>query len=305
MLDGLRSLPRRWAWSRALLAVQERFGEVHGGYLASSVTLAAFLSLFPLLLLLTAVVGFFSAGDVTLATDATRELGLQGDAAKIVTDAIAAAEENRRTASVVGAVGLLSSALGVVAALQYAYDSVWQVKGRGLKDKLYGLAWLVGAALLFIASFVLTTVVQFLPGPVWPLGILLALLVSVGLFLWTSQVLVNLDVPWRALLPGAVFAAIGFEILKAIGGIYVPRVVAQSSELYGSIGVVFAILAWLFFFGRLTVYVAVLNVIRWEEDHGTVTVEIELPKHPDTVAVEATRAGEAKEPEKATADAES
>jgi hypothetical protein len=34
-------------------------------------------------------------------------------------------------------------------------------------------------------------------------------------------------------------------------------------------------------------------VIRWEEDHGTVTVEIELPRHPDTVAVEATRSGEA------------
>jgi uncharacterized BrkB/YihY/UPF0761 family membrane protein len=73
----------------------------------------------------------------------------------------------------------------------------------------------------------------------------------------------------------------------------VPRAVAASSALYGSIGVVFAILAWLFFFGRLVVYVAVVNVIRWEEDHGTVTVEIELPKHPDTVAVEATRSGEA------------
>ena len=61
-------------------------------------------------------------------------------------------------------------------------------------------------------------------------------------------------------------------------------------------GVVFAILAWLFFFGRLTVYVAVVNVVRWEDEHGTVTAEIELPKHPDVVAVEATRSGEAKEP---------
>ena len=75
MLDRLRDLARRHTWSRFLLEVQERFGEVHGGFLASAVTLAAFLSLFPLLLLLTAAVGWFAAGDVTLASDATRELG--------------------------------------------------------------------------------------------------------------------------------------------------------------------------------------------------------------------------------------
>jgi uncharacterized BrkB/YihY/UPF0761 family membrane protein len=36
----------------------------------------------------------------------------------------------------VGFAGLLWSALGLVGALQYAYDSVWQVTGRGLKDKV-------------------------------------------------------------------------------------------------------------------------------------------------------------------------
>lgn len=268
---------------------------MHGGYLASSVTLAAFLSLFPLLLLATAVVGFFSADDATLAADATRELGLSGAAATVVTGAIVAAEENRGTASVVGAVGLVPSALGVVAALQYAYDSVWQVKGRGLKDKLYGLAWLVGAVLLFSTSFVLSTAVRFLPGPVWPFGILLGLLVGVALFLWTSQVLVNLDVPWRALLPGAIVAAVGFEILKALGGIYVPRVVSQSSELYGSIGVVFAILAWLFLFSRLLVYSAVLNVVRWEKTHGTATVVVNVPNVAGVVPLTGTRSGEVDE----------
>ena len=295
MLDRLRDLARRHTWSRFLLEVQERFGEVHGGFLASAVTLAAFLSLFPLLLLLTAAVGWFAAGDVTLASDATQELGLQGDAARLVTDAIAAAEENRRTASAVGIVGLLSSALGVVAALQHAYDSVWQVKGRGLKDKLYGVAWLVGAGLLFAASFALTTVVQFLPGPAWPVGIALGLAVSVALFLWTSQVLVNLDVPWRALLPGAVVAAVGFEVLKAVGGIYVPRVVSRSSELYGSIGVVFALLAWLFFFGRLLVYSAVIGVVRWEGTHRTARVAIDVPNMPGLTPLTGTRAGEVDE----------
>lgn len=295
MLDRLRALPSRWPWLGALVAVQKRFGEVHGGFLAAAITLAAFLSLFPLLLLLTAAIGFFSAGDAGLAADVTTELGLQGEAADLVVDAIAAAEDNRRTASVVGVLGLLSSALGVVAALQYAYDSVWQVKGRGLKDKLYGLAWLAGAALLFSSSFALTTAVQFLPGPIWPVNIAVALAIGVGVFLWSAKVLANREVPWRSLLPGAVLAAIGFEVLKVVGGIYVPRAVASSSELYGSIGVVFALLAWLFFFGRLIVYAAVLNVVRWEAGHGTTTVEVSVPNLPGVAPLTGTRAGEVDE----------
>ena len=77
-----------------------------------------------------------------------------------------------------------------------------------------------------------------------------------------------------------------------MGSIYVPRLVASSSALYGSLGVVFAILAWLLFFGRLIVYSAVVNVVRWEEDHGTVTVDLPVPKVPGEVPTEATRAGE-------------
>src|SRR3989442_348129 len=44
-------LPRRYRWAAVGLEVQKRFSELHGGMLARGVTLAAFLSLFPLLLL--------------------------------------------------------------------------------------------------------------------------------------------------------------------------------------------------------------------------------------------------------------
>lgn len=67
------------------------------------------------------------------------------------------------------------------------------------------------------------------------------------------------------------------EILKVVGGIYVPRAVASSSQLYGTLGVVFAILAWLLFFGRLILYSTVLNVVLHERRAGTVVTTIEVP----------------------------
>ncbi len=294
MLDKLD----RWAESRNLhvvrtgIRVQKRYGELNGNYMASAVTLSSFLSIFPLLLFAVAVLGYFAAGSPDLATSVVERLGLTGDAAKAVVDTIHTAERSRRAASILGIVGLLWSGLGLVAALQYAINTSWQVTGQGWKDKLKGLGWLAGATLLFLASFAVGAALNFLPAWLSPLSIVVGLALNLGLWLWTMKQLSNHDVGWQALLPGAVVGALGFEALKLVGSIYVPRLVASSSALYGSLGIVFAILAWLLFFGRLIVYSTVVNVVRWEEDHGTVTVDLTVPKVPGEVATEATRAGE-------------
>ena len=300
-VDRIRSafgrLPSRWPWLRLVVDVKARFDELHGGFLASAVTLSAVLSLFPLLLVLSAVVGFFAVGRTDLAGDVVRSFGLSGDASRIVTDAIAAAEENRAAASLVGLVGMLYTGLGVVAALNYAYDAVWQVRGRGLRDKLYGLAWLGGAGALFLASFAFTATVAVLPPALAPLNLVGGLALGAALFLWSSTVLCNRSVDWRSLLPGALLGAVGFEVLKALGSFLLPRMVARSSALYGSIGIAFGVLAWLFLFGRLVVFASVLNVVLWERRHGTVTVGVEVPNLPGPSPTTGTRSGEADQPE--------
>ena len=288
-------LARRWAWADTALRMQKRYAEVHGNYLASSITLTAFLSLFPLLLVAIAVLGFFSVRNTNVASEIISSLGLSGDAAKAVNTAVDKARQSRRAAGPIGLAGLLWSGLGLVAALQFAFDSVWQVTGRGVKDKLWGLAWLAGATLILVGSFVLTAFINWLPPVAAPLVFVAAFLVDVGLLLWTMNVLPNRNVGWKPLLPGAILGAVGLEVLKLVGTIYLPRAVGSSSALYGSIGTIFAILAWLLFFGRLMVYASVLNVVRWEEGHGTVTAEIEMPRLPGEVPLTATRAGEAQE----------
>jgi membrane protein len=155
------------------------------------------------------------------------------------------------------------------------------VKNRGLKDKLVGLAWLGGAALVFVASAALTTVLRWLPGFLAPAGILVGLGVSFGLWLCTGRVLPNKKIPWRLLVPGAILGAVGLEVLKVVGAYYVPKMIASSSALYGSLGVVFAALAWLAFFGRLIVYAAVVNVVTYEGREGTTRAVVSVPSTND------------------------
>ena len=76
MLEKLRPLGERWPWFGTALRTQVRMGDVNGNQLAASVTLSAFLALFPLLLVAIAVVGFVSSNDPSLANDLVKNLGL-------------------------------------------------------------------------------------------------------------------------------------------------------------------------------------------------------------------------------------
>lgn len=274
-----------------ILRVQDRFGEIQGTAWANGIALQTFLSLIPLLLVAIAVTGFLAEGDATFTDDVIEAFGIPNSDSSGLREAIATAQESRRTASIVGVLGLLWTGLGVVAAVQRGIDAAWQTKAEGLKDKLGAALWLVGAVLIFLASFGLTTVLNFLPGFFAPVSILLGLAVNTGLFLWTFSELGRVPVGWRALLPGALLCAVGFEIMKLVGSLYVPRLVANSSALYGSLGAVTAILAWLAFFGRLIVYGAVVNVLRWEAEHGTLKIPIEAPRVEAALALEADRSG--------------
>jgi membrane protein len=284
-------LCKRFPWLRTPLAVHERVSDVGGGPLSSSIALAGFLSLFPLMLVGISVVGFVSAGRTDFPQEVIRQLGLTGEAADRMLETIREAEDSRRAASVIGFLGLLWAGLGVVGTLEQALNATWQVKGRGLVSRPIGLAWLVGAGALFLVSLSLGPLANELPGPAAVPTVVLGLALDVVLFLWMFRTLTNSPVGWRDLVPGAVVGGVGLEILKLVGTIYVPRAVSTASALYGSLGVVFAILAWLAVAARLVLYASAFNVVRYEREHGTVTVGIEVPRIEGEVPLEANRGG--------------
>jgi membrane protein len=304
MKDRLDALRHRWPWFDRAMDVQERVGEINGSFVASAITVSIFLSLFPLLLVAIAVVGFVAAGDDTVAPRLIDSLGLTGSAAEALTGTLERASDTRQAASIIGLLGLAWTGSGVASALQQAVRIPWQERVEGLRDRALAIAWLIVAAIGFAAALALGGVLNVLPD--WAptivatvLSIALGLAIEVGLFLWMFWGLGTRRVPWRDLLPGALVAAVGFEVLKLVGTVYVPHLVRSSSALYGSIGIVFAVLAWLALFARLIVYASTLNAVRWEVREGTVEVPVHGPRLPGHSPVAATRGGVLLEEEQA------
>jgi membrane protein len=257
------SLTRRVvAWCRA---VQRHYTAIGGQTIAAGVTLYGFLALFALLVLAVAVIGFIAGSDDGFAASVVHELGLTGDAAHMVVDSVNAAQKSRQLTTVVGVVGILWLGGAFALSIANAYNVAWRVPGRGLRDRARGLAWLLGAALILSVAGGATALWSLLPTLFAPLVIVVSLAMNTTMWLWTSWFLPNRSVSLDVMLLPAFLAAIALEVLKVLGAYVVPRYVERSSELYGAIGVVFAILLWLLIFGRVVVYVAVIEADRGGE----------------------------------------
>lgn len=271
------------------LATHVRVNEIGGGFLASAVTLTVFLSLFPILLVAIAVMGFVSSGDRELGPRLISEFGLTGDAAEFLLEGLASAEQNKASSSIVGALGFLWAAIGVVGAVQHVCDRAWQVSGRGIKDKLVAAGWLLGSLVVLALAIAAGGLVPGLPAWLAPLEVAVGVALGTAFFLWTFKVLTAKSIPWRTHLPGALLGGVGLHLITRLSGFLLGRQIESGSALYGSIAVVFAILAYLLLFGRLLVYSVALNVVLHERAHGTVHVEVSVPRFDGEVPMEADR----------------
>jgi uncharacterized BrkB/YihY/UPF0761 family membrane protein len=135
-----------------------------------------------------------------------------------------------------------------------------------------GSGWLVlglvGAVVLFTVT---TSLAASARATSLELG--LAATVAAGAVYFTvwmaaSWYLPRPDVPWTALLPGAVLFAIGLQVYHFLIAYYFVPKAARTSAVYGSLGVALVVLAALSLVGLLVVAAAELNAVLWERRTG-------------------------------------
>ncbi|HEX3805061.1 MAG TPA: YihY/virulence factor BrkB family protein [Solirubrobacteraceae bacterium] len=245
-------------------ATIKKFSDDSASTYAVTIAFYAFFSVFPLLLVALTILGYLLAGDPSLL-HSVRDSVLGNF--PVIGDSI----ENDKLKGhalglVVGVVLLLWSSLGVTSAVNNALDHVWGIpreeRANFFKKKLRGLVLLASLGSLFvIASGVSGIVSGGLGGPALKIfGIIVSILVNVGLFLAAFHFLCSDPPGWHSLLPGTIAAAILWEVLQVLGGVYIDHI-KNSSSAYGTFALVLGILAWIHLGSQITVYCAELNSV--------------------------------------------
>jgi YihY family inner membrane protein len=66
----------------------------------------------------------------------------------------------------------------------------------------------------------------------------------------------------REVLPGAVFAAIAFQILQAVASVFIAHKLKGAKETYGSFGTVIVLLSWFYLQSQVLLLAAQINVVK-------------------------------------------
>jgi YihY family inner membrane protein len=169
----------------------------------------------------------------------------------------------------IGIVGSLWGGMGVVQASQGAMDTVWHVPRKErpnfVKSRLRALVLLVVLGVGVIATTLLTGLATAGTGhslATKVIALAISTLMNFAVFLAAFKLLTVADVSWRQLVPGAVVAAIGGVILQALGGYIVGHTFKGASQTYGTLGVVIALLSWIYLQAQVTLLAAEVNTVR-------------------------------------------
>lgn len=264
---------RRWVkhLGRAVSHYQGRQADL----LAAGITYFGFLALFPVILLAISVAGFVLSGRPDLLADLIGEVrtAVPGELGTTLVESIERVTEQRGTVGVIGLLGLLYAGIGWMSKMRVAMQTIWRgqpLPGNFVKDNLRDLIALVGLGGALLASVALTAVANGLTPLVLDLlgldgvpgigvltkvlGIVVAIAGTTLIFLWLFIRLPQLDVPVRVVLPGALFGAVGFEVLKVVGTYYLAAVSNSPAALAFSTAI--GLLVWIYFSSRFLLFAA-------------------------------------------------
>ena len=272
--ERLDEFQRRHPWAGMPLAVVYKFHDDQGVYLAALIAYYGFLSLFPLLLLFTSILGFALQNNPDLRQ---RLLDSTLTQFPVIGDQLGEPQglQGSGVALVVSAIVAVYGALGVAHATQNAMNVIWAVPRFRranpimLRLKSLGLIAIGGLATMF------TTVLSALVGSANAFGadlgwlttfalLLVAIAANAAVFVVGFWICVDPDRPLRDLLPGALTAAIVWQVLQLLGTAYVGRVVKGTTVTYGAFALVLGLLAWIFLAAVALVLSAELDVVRYK-----------------------------------------
>ena len=182
---------------------------------------------------------------------------------------IAAAGNLHGFLGVISFFGLFWSASLMFGAITRSVNRAWDIhQDRPFYiDKVRNIVMALSVAPLFLLSVSTTAALQMLEGVDVPLGIattlldngvaetvsrILPFLFSLTIFLLVYKFTPNTQTHWRYIWPGALLAAVLFDVSKSIFVLYVDNY-ANYEQVYGSLASVIVLLAWTYFSGLILI----------------------------------------------------
>jgi YihY family inner membrane protein len=248
-------------------AVVKKYSEDQAGYQAVLLTYYAFLSLFPLLLVLTTLTGRFVGRYPHLQNRIIN--GVTGYF-PLLGNQLAAHVHGLRSSGLALAAGILFTLYGtrgVAAAFRQGVQHIWHIphgQREGFpKSTLKNLSVIVIGGLGFLLVS-LSAVVVAAAGHGWLFRVL-AVAANVLILFWLFAILINFSLPrhitLREIRLGAAMAAVGLAVLQLAGNYLLARELKNLDALYSYFAVALGLLFWIYLQAQILYYAMEIAVV--------------------------------------------
>ncbi|HKY16841.1 MAG TPA: YihY/virulence factor BrkB family protein [Microthrixaceae bacterium] len=267
--DRIDAVQRGFSPLALAFAVQKKYDDDRTGPHCALISYYSFFAVFPLLLVLFTVLGFFLDDNPDL-----RDRIVDSVLSKfpVVGDQIEDNVGSLRGSGVAFVFGVLLAVwagLGATHAAQDAVNSVFGVPFLQRQNfwirQLRGLATLLTLGAVVLVGTILGSGTNWVEvgGPFGRVAYwFVTFVVNAASVFVLFNILCHEPLPWRRVRWGAVFGGAGWTVLQYVGVLYVGRVVQGASRTYGFFAVVIGLLSWIFLQARIFLTAAQLtNVV--------------------------------------------
>lgn len=231
-------------------------------FLAAGIAYYAFVSILPALLLALAIASFVGGDAFASHVVGTVQSLLSPKARDIVQSSLSDAS-GRRSATIIGSLVLIWSTLRVFRGLDEAFSRVYGIEVvesffETMMDAALVLALIaVGVAGIAVIN-VLFPSLSWLPFKETLVSVALVLAL-IPVFLPLYYFFPDTDVTVLEVIPGTIFATVGWTVLQAIFSIYVDS--AAQFSAYGVLGGALLLVTWLYLGAIVLLFGAVINAV--------------------------------------------
>lgn len=282
----------RWQRRRVVpsvaFAVFKKFSQDKASNLAALISYYAFFSIFPLLLAATTILFYVTAGNTHLYRmvfcSSVGSFPIINSISKPLHGSAVVHCSNGQTigvhnltgsplALIVGLVLAIYSGLAVAKTAQTAFNDVYAVAQT---DRPNFFASILRALVLVVVvgvGLVVATVVGSAASSAGTLGltfigpglrvvsVILSIAVLTAVFVLAFNWLTVREMTWRQALPGALLAAVGYEIISQFATAFIAHRASSSNATYGTFATVIAMLSWFYLTAQVVLLSAELNVV--------------------------------------------
>lgn len=264
-----------------LIRAAERFNDRMGNQFGAAITYFSFLSMIPIMMVSFAAAGFILASHPTLLQDIFNKILVNVSdptLAATLKSTINTAVQQRTTVGIVGLLIALYSGVNWMGNLREAIRAqsrdVWERRPQD-EEKIWikylrDFVSLIGLLIALIVTLSITSVagsaqqmiisalyldyIEWLK-PAWRvIGLAISIFANYLLFFWIFWRLPRHRPRKKALIRGTFIAAIGFEVIKIVMTYTLPALVKSPSG--AAFGSVLGLMAFFYFFARLTLFCA-------------------------------------------------